>query len=108
MLVVDQGNEKEAIIRLARVGYDYVAGFLDGGINAWEGDVSTIHDVSTEEAVELIKSQSKLILDVRNPEVVISIRMVRNTLDYKNYPADLVNLIKMHLLLFIVQEVIAQ
>tara|TARA_Y100001978_G_C23690993_1_gene434760 strand:- start:811 stop:2202 length:1392 start_codon:yes stop_codon:yes gene_type:complete len=67
VLVADQGKEKEAIVRLARVGYDYVAGFLDGGINAWVGEYSTIHDVSTEEGVELIKNQSKLILDVRKP-----------------------------------------
>ena len=60
-------KRKEAIIRLARVGYDHVAGFLDGGINAWEGEDSTIHDVSVEEGVELIKNQSKLILDVRKP-----------------------------------------
>ena len=72
VLVTDKGKEKEAIIRLARVGYDYVAGFLKGGINAWEGDVSKIHDVSTEEGVELIKNQSKLILDVRNPGEVES------------------------------------
>ena len=67
VLVADQEKEKEAIIRLARVGYDHLAGFLDGGINTWKGEGSTIHDVSTEAGVELIKNQSKLILDVRKP-----------------------------------------
>ena len=65
VLVADQGKEKEAIIRLARVGYDNVAGFLDGGINAWDGDNSSIHNISVEKGVEIIKNQSKLILDVR-------------------------------------------
>lgn len=67
VLVTDQGKEKEAIIRLARVGYDNVAGFLDGGINTWQGDVSIINDVSTEEGVEIINNQTKVILDVRKP-----------------------------------------
>ena len=67
VLVTDQGTEKEAIIRLARVGYDNVAGFLDGGINTWQGDVSIINDISTEEGVEIINNQAKIILDVRKP-----------------------------------------
>ena len=67
VLVTDQGKEKEAIIRLARVGYDNVAGFLDGGINTWQGDVSIINDISTEEGVEIINNQAKIILDVRKP-----------------------------------------
>ena len=67
VLVADPGKEKEAIIRLARVGYEDIAGFLVGGINTWKGEDSTIHDVSTEEGVELINIKSKLILDVRKP-----------------------------------------
>ncbi len=67
VLVTDKGKEKEAIIRLARVGYDNVAGFLDGGIDAWQGDVSIINDISTEEGVEIINNQAKVILDVRKP-----------------------------------------
>ena len=67
VLVTDQGKEKEAIIRLARVGYDNVAGFLNGGINTWQGDVSKINDISTEEGVEIINNRAKVILDVRKP-----------------------------------------
>jgi hydroxyacylglutathione hydrolase len=32
ILVVAEHKEKEAIIRLARIGYDNVLGYLDGGI----------------------------------------------------------------------------
>ena len=46
-----------------------------------------------KKGVELIKNQSKLILDVRNPgEVEQHTYMVRNTSDYKKYQVDLVNL----------------
>ena len=47
VLVADPGKEKEAIIRLARVGYEDIAGFLVGGSNTGKED-PTIHDVSTE------------------------------------------------------------
>ena len=62
-----------------------------------------------KKGVELIKNQSKLILDAKTWRSRIQhTYAVRNTSDYKNYQVDLVNLKKMHLLLFIVQEVIAQ
>ncbi|MBL0342275.1 MAG: MBL fold metallo-hydrolase, partial [Bacteroidetes bacterium] len=36
LLVADAGKELEAITRLARVGYDYTIGYLDGGFAAWK------------------------------------------------------------------------
>lgn len=36
LLVADQGTEEEALIRLARVGFENVEGFLKGGFEAWE------------------------------------------------------------------------
>ena len=36
VIIADEGNEKEAIMRLARVGYDNVKGYLGGGISAWQ------------------------------------------------------------------------
>ena len=32
VLIVDQGREEEAMIRLARVGYESALGYLEGGI----------------------------------------------------------------------------
>ena len=32
-LVTDPGKEKESIIRLARIGYDNIVGYLDGGVD---------------------------------------------------------------------------
>ena len=31
----DEGKEREAIMRLARVGYDNVIGYLAGGMDSW-------------------------------------------------------------------------
>ena len=36
LLVAEPGNEEEALIRLARVGFENVDGFLKGGFEAWE------------------------------------------------------------------------
>jgi len=35
LLVTDPGDEEEAIIRLSRVGYDHVIGYLKGGFETW-------------------------------------------------------------------------
>jgi hydroxyacylglutathione hydrolase len=35
LLVAEEGQEEEAITRLARVGYDGVVGFLSGGFESW-------------------------------------------------------------------------
>ena len=36
LLVADPGTEKEAITRLARVGFDNVIGILQGGFESWK------------------------------------------------------------------------
>ena len=36
MLITETGKEKESIIRLARVGFDKVVGYLEGGYEAWK------------------------------------------------------------------------
>jgi hypothetical protein len=35
IVIADEGKEKEAILRLARVGYEHVFGYLDGGFDSW-------------------------------------------------------------------------
>jgi len=67
ILVCDNDKEKESVIRLARIGYDKVKGFLKGGVNTWKeaGEkVKTIHSISAEEFAKNVgKGQP---LDVRN------------------------------------------
>ena len=42
LLIADKGFEREAITRLARVGYENVIGFLDGGVDSYEGNLEVI------------------------------------------------------------------
>ena len=67
LLVMDKGFEREAITRLARVGYENVIGFLDGGINSYKGKLETIKNNSPEQASINIGQGHEHILDVRKP-----------------------------------------
>jgi rhodanese-related sulfurtransferase len=70
LLVVKEGDEREAVIRLARVGYDNVVGFLKGGLENWKNEgkaVETISSISASEFENIAKADSNIqILDVRN------------------------------------------
>ena len=49
LLVTPPGSEEEAVLRLARVGYDNCIGYLAGGFAAWQADnreVDTIPSIS--------------------------------------------------------------
>jgi len=67
LLITDEGFEREALTRLARVGYENVIGFLSGGIDSYEGDLEIIQNNSPEEASLKIRQGHKHILDVRKP-----------------------------------------
>jgi len=71
LLIVDEGKAEEAIMRLARVGYDYTIGFLEGGIAAWKAagkDVDEINSISAEEFEKVLSADQKVkVLDVRKP-----------------------------------------
>lgn len=69
VIVSAPGKEKEAILRLARVGYENVIGYLEGGIEAWKTaglPVDTVRSIDPEVfAAEMNKSQHETVLDVR-------------------------------------------
>lgn len=71
VLVTDSGEEKEAMIRLARIGFHNVTGYLDGGFSAWTkaGErVDLIVNVNVEELMLDIPYDKNLrIIDVRKP-----------------------------------------
>jgi glyoxylase-like metal-dependent hydrolase (beta-lactamase superfamily II)/rhodanese-related sulfurtransferase len=71
LLVTEPGNEKESIIRLARVGFDKVKGYLNGGYEGWKkaGEpTDMIVDVEADELMMDIPHDNKLtVLDVRRP-----------------------------------------
>lgn len=69
LIVAEEGREKEVVTRLARVGYDYCIGYLDGGFDAWKKSgkqIDTIVSVGAEELKkEINKNKDTLVLDVR-------------------------------------------
>ena len=68
-LIIDapEGREKEAIIRLSRVGFDNVIGYLEGGINSWIKNGGIVSKVLNESASKFSTiDNDKDILDVRS------------------------------------------
>ena len=67
ILVAPKGREKEAIIRLSRVGFDNVIGYLKGGVNSWIKNGGIISKVFNESASKFSTcDNNKDILDVRS------------------------------------------
>lgn len=91
LVVADQGREEEVITRLARVGYDYAIGYLDGGIESWEKAGHEIDQIQSISAEELAKKQAEdaeiNILDVRKNSEFLS-EHVENA---ENAPLDYIN-----------------
>ncbi len=69
LLVTEPGKEKETIVRLARVGFDKVKGYLSGGFEAWKNAGETIDLIIDVEADELMMDmphdKNLLVMDVR-------------------------------------------
>lgn len=70
VVVAEAGREREAILRLARVGYENVAGYADGGFEAWKASgqpVDSIPAVSAENFAGELKTgtNKRTIIDVR-------------------------------------------
>lgn len=69
VLVTDKGKEEESVTRLARIGYDSVQGFLNGGLEAWKtgGEpIDLIIDIDADEfAMDLAYDTKIEVLDVR-------------------------------------------
>jgi hydroxyacylglutathione hydrolase len=69
ILITEVGKERESIIRLARVGFDKIEGYLQGGFEAWQaaGETSDIIiDVEPDELLMDIPFDDNLVvMDVR-------------------------------------------
>jgi hydroxyacylglutathione hydrolase len=69
LLVTEIGKEKESVVRLARVGFDKMIGYLEGGIGAWKKAGETLDLIVNVEADELAMDlpfdPKLLVLDVR-------------------------------------------
>ena len=86
ILVTSDGKEEETVRRLARVGYDNVRGYLDGGIRAWNNSLDSIGRVEASE-VEQGLHTNELLIDVRKPGEYESEHLV----DVPSIPLDFIN-----------------
>jgi glyoxylase-like metal-dependent hydrolase (beta-lactamase superfamily II)/rhodanese-related sulfurtransferase len=69
LLVTEPGKEKETIVRMARVGFDKVKGYLDGGFEAWKNageEIDIIVDVEADELMmDIPHDENLVVVDVR-------------------------------------------
>lgn len=91
LILADAGREHEVVTRLARVGYDYAIGFLEGGFAAWEAaglEVDTIRSVSVDAFAAAAAANPEInILDVRKKSEYDS----EHILNAVNAPLDYIN-----------------
>ena len=90
LIVADEGREEEIITRLARVGYDYTIGYLEGGFTTWKNankEIDQIESIDTDEFSERMKNQNLKVLDVRRTSEYLGEHVV----DAVNLPLDNIN-----------------
>ena len=99
ILVTEPGQEKETIVRMARVGFDKVKGYLDGGYEAWKNadePIDMIIDVEADELMmDLPFDNNLVVIDVRRPTEFADGHLGEATnipLNDMNDPASMANL----------------
>ncbi len=68
LIVAEPGREEEVIVRLARVGYDNVLGYLEGGFNSWVKagyQIDTVRSISAAAFAKCGPVKSQFVIDVR-------------------------------------------
>ncbi len=69
VVIAEPGREEDAAMRLGRIGFDHVAGYLEGGMASLEGrsEVTSRTDRITPAALDerLVLSEAPAVLDVR-------------------------------------------
>jgi rhodanese-related sulfurtransferase len=72
VIIADLGREEEAAMRLGRIGFDHVAGYLEGGMLALEERPDlirqTVRITATTLAEQLRSSEPPAVLDVRGEQ----------------------------------------
>jgi rhodanese-related sulfurtransferase len=66
LLITEPGKEGESILRLARVGYEKVLGYLEGGANGWDEQLATVKSITADEMKAHLNNNTE-VLDVRKP-----------------------------------------
>ena len=68
ILITNVGEEEESVTRLARVGFDNVMGYLDGGFDSWNKagkEIDTVNRITAEQFKNELKIGESTVLDVR-------------------------------------------
>jgi len=90
LLITPSGREKEAVTRLARVGFDNTLGYLEGGIKSWVKagkKIDIVQRVTANKLKKEIKKENLAIFDVRKSSEFIS-----EHIPYaENTPLDLID-----------------
>jgi hydroxyacylglutathione hydrolase len=66
VLITDTGKEAETVLRLARVGYEKIVGYLQGSVKSYDGKLETVKSI-TAEAMKAEIQKGIDVLDVRKP-----------------------------------------
>ncbi len=71
VIIAEPGREQEAALRLGRIGFDHVRGYLDGGMAALADRADLVWPTDRVSAAmiahELESADPPLVLDIRNP-----------------------------------------
>ena len=71
MITAEPGREQEAALRLGRIGFDHVKGYLHGGMAALAARQDLVWPTervsAATVAAELVSADPPLVLDIRNP-----------------------------------------
>lgn len=69
VLVTEAGKEEETVVRLARVGFDKMEGYIEGGFEAWKNageKIDMIVDIEADELImDLPHDPNLMVVDVR-------------------------------------------
>ncbi len=79
LLVTTPGRQEEVITRLARIGFDNVLGYLEGGFDAWKKDAKeydTVSQVTAAELKDLLDANAIPVFDVRGEGEFLSEHIV--------------------------------
>ncbi|WP_275315411.1 MBL fold metallo-hydrolase [Tenacibaculum bernardetii] len=89
LLITPLGEEKTAITRLSRVGFDNVLGYLEGGFETWQKsgkEIDTLRSVSANDLEEAINNKAK-VFDARKPGEYAN----EHIIDVPSTPLDFLN-----------------
>ena len=98
VIVAEEGKEYESILRVARIGFENVSGFLKGGIATWRKagyPHEKISSVTAQEFANRLKSGTQNVLDVRKASE-FETGHVKNAqlLELASFPKSLITLDK--------------